>query len=98
LVNFLEVETEEIYKGNFIQPLLKLGIYPFQLQRGISLYDLALFIILDIRLGKEVCWFCCQSVFGLVEIVYTSIGLWGLCYNQYEIQTRNVKEYFHRAR
>jgi hypothetical protein len=28
----------------------------------------------------------------MVETVYTSVGLWGLCYNQYEIQTINIKE------
>ena len=44
-INFLEVEKEGIHKGNFIQPLLKLGIQPFHLQRGISLYDLAMFSI-----------------------------------------------------
>jgi hypothetical protein len=57
-----------------------------------------MFSILDIRLGKEIGRFCCQSVFELVETVYTSIGLWGLYLIKYEIQPETIKEDFHRAR
>jgi hypothetical protein len=37
LCNFLEVEKEEIQKGNFNQPLLKLGSSPSSFREG-SLY------------------------------------------------------------
>jgi hypothetical protein len=36
-VNFLEVEKEEIHKGNLNQPLLKLGSSPSSFREG-SLY------------------------------------------------------------
>jgi hypothetical protein len=57
-----------------------------------------MFLDLDIRLGKEIGRFCCQGIFELVEIVYTSIGLWGLYLIKYEIQPKTRKEDFHRER
>jgi hypothetical protein len=53
-----------------------------------------LFLISGIRLGKETVGFVVKEFFKLVETVYTSIGLWGLCLIRYEIQPETPKKTF----
>jgi hypothetical protein len=51
-----------------------------------------MFQISNIRLGKEIGRLSLSKCFfELVEIVYTSIGIWGLCLIKYEIKTKKVK-------
>jgi hypothetical protein len=50
----------------------------------------------NFRLFNENNGLCCQSVFELVEIVYSSIGLWGLYLIESEIQPEMMKKSFTR--
>jgi hypothetical protein len=59
LCNFLEVEEEEIHKGNLNQPLLKLGSSPSSFREG-SLYLVYLCLYQDIRLVRGISLFCCK--------------------------------------
>jgi hypothetical protein len=54
-----------------------------------------LFLISDIRLGKETVGFVVKEFFfKLVETVYTSIGIWGPCLIRYEKQPETPKKIF----